>query len=290
MIILQRTYFLVQRLSVCCTPLHFLMRSNFASAMFLFIVVVSGHFFCSPSLFAHARSGEQEYERLFAQANEAYKNADYKRATQMYEQLAQHGIESADVYFNLGNCYYKSGKMAAAILNYTRAQRLDPTDDDIEFNLSLAESRIADKIDPAPQFFIIKWWRLFVGLQTASAWSAVGVGFVWLLCAVAGIFFVATSPSLKKTMFTTGIVSLCGIALMFTFAYQQNKTTVRDESGIVFASSVSVKSEPQEESKDLFVLHEGTRVEILGGDGVWCKVRIADGSVGWLRRNTIQII
>jgi SH3-like domain-containing protein len=77
---------------------------------------------------------------------------------------------------------------------------------------------------------------------------------------------------------------------MFTFAYQQNKAMIRDESGIVFASSVSVKSEPQEESKDLFVLHEGTRVEILSGDGVWCKVRIADGSVGWLRRNTIQVI
>jgi Tetratricopeptide repeat/Bacterial SH3 domain len=290
MTILQRTSFFVQWLEMHRTSLKSLMRHNFVNVLMSLIVAFGTNLANAPHLAAQGQSGGQSYERRFVQANDAYKNADYKRATQMYEQLVQGGIEAAEVYFNLGNCYYKSGKMAAAILNYTRAQRLDPTDDDIEFNLSLAESRIVDKIDPAPQFFIIKWWRLFVGLQTASAWSAAGAGFVWLLCSVAGIFFIANSPRLKKTMFTSGIVSLCGIALMFTFAYQQHKTTVRDESGIVFASSVSVKSEPQEESKDLFVIHEGTRVEILSGDGVWYKVRIADGSVGWLRRNVIQVI
>jgi hypothetical protein len=302
MTILHRNNVFLQLIYSVCTPLESLLRCSF-------VIVVFGSVMCfcianPPCVLAQqtaqqtakqseqqaAKQSEQSYEQLFAQANTAYKNADYKRAMQMYEQLVQSGIESAEVYFNLGNCYYKSGKMASAILNYTRAQRLDPTDDDISFNLSLAESRITDKIDPAPQFFIIKWWRLFVGLQTSSAWSAGGVGFVWILCIVAGVFFISTSPRLKKTMFTSGIVALCGIALMFTFAYQQNKAMIRDESGIVFASSVSVKSEPQEESKDLFVLHEGTRVEILSGDGVWCKVRIADGSVGWLRRNTIQVI
>lgn len=243
------------------------------------------------SLYAQGNTlSDAQAERLFAQGNDAYKNANYKQATVIYEQLVQNGVEAAEVYFNLGNCYYKSGKIASAILNYHRAQRLDPTDDDIEFNLSLAESRIPDKIDPAPQFFIVKWWRMLVGLQIASVWSGVGVGFLWLLFLAAGVFFVARSPSLKKAMFVTGIISAIIIALMFIFAYRQHKTTMRDESAIVFASSVSVKSEPQEESKDLFTLHEGTHIEILGGEGVWCKVRIADGSVGWLRRNTIQII
>ena len=231
-----------------------------------------------------------EAEQLFANANNAYKNAYYKQAATMYEQLAQAGIESAAVYFNLGNSYYKSGKIASAILNYHRAHRLDPTDDDIDFNLGLAESRIADKIDPAPQFFIVKWWRILVGLETASVWSIVAVVFVWILFIAGGIFFASNSPALKKGMFTTGIVALLLAGLMFVFAYRQNKIAMRDESAIVFATSVSVKSEPQEESKDLFVLHEGTHVEILGGDGAWCKIRIPDGSVGWLRRNTIEII
>lgn len=232
---------------------------------------------------AHA----QAPERAFTRANDTYKNADYKRAAQMYEDLVASGIESEEVYFNLGNCYYKSGNMAAAILNYERAQRLAPTDEDIDFNLSLAQSRITDKIDPAPQFFVIKWWRMFVALATPSAWSLAGIVLVWLFIVAAALFFIARSPSFKKTMFAMGLVLLFCATLMFTFAFQQhNKAT----SAIVFASSVVVKSEPQEESKDLFVLHEGTKIDILGMDGEWYKVRIADGSVGWMRLNTVRII
>jgi tetratricopeptide (TPR) repeat protein len=229
-------------------------------------------------------------EQAFARANDTYKNADYKRAAQMYEQIAQSGAEAVEVYFNLGNCYYKLGNIAAAILNYERAQRLAPTDDDIEFNLTLAQSRITDKIDPAPQFFVIKWWRVFVGLATAGSWSVSGVVFAWCLFVFAAVFFVAQAPALKKTMFVSGIVSLVLLVLMITFAYQQNKASTSDESAIVFASSVSVKSEPQEDSKDLFVLHEGTKVDVLESDGEWRKIRIADGSIGWLRSNTMQVI
>lgn len=286
------------------TFLFSLVRYRFSTALLMVCVVAlttstsTVHLFSQETTAKTAQNGvshssilsDDEAKKIFYQANDAYKNANYKAATQMYEHLVQSGVESAEVYFNVGNCYYKSGKIASAILNYHRAQRLDPTDDDISFNLSLAESRITDKIDPAPQFFIVKWWRLLVGLQTASVWSGIGVTFLWVLFIVAGVFFASSSPALKKAMFTTGIVSVCVIALMFIFAYRQHKTTMRDESGIVFASSVSVKSEPQEESKDLFTLHEGTHLEILGGEGSWCKVRIADGSVGWLRRNTIQII
>ncbi|MCU0425800.1 MAG: tetratricopeptide repeat protein [Candidatus Kapabacteria bacterium] len=229
----------------------------------------------------------QSAERSFARANETYKNADYKRAAQMYEDLVKEGIEAEEVYFNLGNCYYKLGNMSAAILNYERAQRLAPTDEDIDFNLELAKSRITDKIDPAPQFFIIKWWRMFVALATPSAWSLVGVVFVWLFCIAAALFFIARSPTVKKTFFVLGIVTLICATLMFTFAFQQQHKAV---SAIVFASSVVIKSEPQEVSKDLFVLHEGTKVDVLGTDGEWCKVRIADGSVGWMRINTIRVI
>lgn len=249
----------------------------------LAFVVALGHFLTLQPQSLSAQSSE----RAFARANETYKNADYKRAAQMYEDLVKEGIEAEEVYFNLGNCYYKLGNIAAAILNYERAQRLDPTDEDIDFNLELAKSRITDKIDPAPQFFIVKWWRMFVALATPSSWSAVGVVFVWFFCIAAALFFIARVPSVKKTFFVLGIVTLICATLMFTFAFQQQHKAV---SAIVFASSVVIKSEPQEASKDLFVLHEGTKVDVLGMDGEWCKVRIADGSVGWMRINTIRVI
>ena len=223
----------------------------------------------------------------FKKANDLYNKGDYEQALKSFESIVNQGNESADLYFNIANCYYKLGNIAAAILNYERAQRLAPTDDDIDFNLTLAQSRITDKIDPAPQFFVVKWWRLFVALATPSAWSLVGIVLVWLFIAAAALFFNARLPGFKKSMFATGLVLLFFAALMFTFAFQQhNKAT----SAIVFASSVVVKSEPQEESKDLFALHEGTKIDILGVDGEWYKVRIADGSVGWMRLNTVRII
>jgi tetratricopeptide (TPR) repeat protein len=203
MTILHRNNVFLQLIYSACTPLESLLRCSF-------VIVVFGSVMCfcianPPCVLAQqtaqqtakqseqqaAKQSEQSYEQLFAQANTAYKNADYKRAMQMYEQLVQSGIESAEVYFNLGNCYYKSGKMASAILNYTRAQRLDPTDDDISFNLSLAESRITDKIDPAPQFFIIKWWRLFVGLQTSRG-RGLRLDFVY--CGGSIFYFHITPP------------------------------------------------------------------------------------------------
>jgi tetratricopeptide (TPR) repeat protein len=238
----------------------------------------------------HAYAEAPAFEQAFVRANDTYKNADYKRAAQMYEQLASTGAEAVEVYFNLGNCYYKLGNIAAAILNYERAQRLAPLDDDVEFNLSLAQSRIADRIDPAPQFFVIKWWHTFVGLATAGSWSIAGTVFVWCAVLCAAVFFIALLPGLRKTMFVSSIVLFVLTGFMLTFAYQQNKAATGNENAVVFASSVSVKSEPQESSKDLFVLHEGTKVDVLEADGEWRKIHIADGSVGWLRSNTIEII
>ncbi|MDW8220789.1 MAG: tetratricopeptide repeat protein [Bacteroidota bacterium] len=237
--------------------------------------------------FALCRAEPQSAEQVFARANDFYKNADYKRAAQLYEELIHSGIEAEEVYFNLGNCYYKLGNTASAILNYERAHRLNPTDDDIEFNLELARRRVIDNIEPAPQVFIVRWWRILISLATPSTWGMGAVVCAWMCCLSAMLFLIVVSPRMKKILFTACIVSMLLAAVMLLFAFQQEHKTM---SAIVFAPSIAVKSEPQESSKDLFVLHEGTKIDILDTDGEWCKIRILDGSVGWMRISAMRII
>lgn len=227
---------------------------------------------------------------MLAKANEYYKNGNFTQAVKSYETLTSTGFESVEIYYNLGNAYFKTGNVAASILNYERALRLAPSDEDIEWNLAIAHTKVIDKIEPAPQLFLVTWWRFVVGLASAAMWGWIAVAFIWLLVGCGVAFILVNTSILKKILFTAGIVCLCCAALTMVFSYRQYRVMTSDGSAIVFTASVPVKSAPQEDSKDLFVLHEGTKVEIIEPLGEWKKIRIADGSVGWLRANTIQVI
>jgi tetratricopeptide (TPR) repeat protein len=231
-----------------------------------------------------------ESEAVFAKANELYRASNYKQAITEYERLISTGVEAVEVYYNLGNSYFKSGNVPSAILNYERALRLAPGDEDVEFNLAIAQSKIVDKIDPAPQLFFISWWRYTVGLLSEHEWAVIAVVSVWLLFIALGWFFVATTSGLKKLLFTVGLSCVIVAGVTLVFAWRQYRFLHSDKAAIVFASSVSVKSAPQENAKDLFVLHEGSKVDVLETVNEWKKIRIADGSVGWMRANTMQVI
>jgi multidrug efflux pump subunit AcrA (membrane-fusion protein) len=232
-------------------------------------------------------AAREEPEKAFARANEAYKRGDYRAAAEIYENLVAVGVEAKEAYYNLGNCYYKLGNVAAAILNYERARRLAPADDDIQYNLELAQSRIADNIEPAPELFLITWFHAFVAQMTSDVWAACGVAALWLCFGSMAAFFVVLKPMLKKTFFVAGaaLALCCGLCFLFARLQSCPETTA-----IIFSTTVVAKSEPREESKDLFILHEGVKVEILGKEGDWRKIRVADGSVGWLRSNAAQEI
>lgn len=249
-----------------------------------------GAFLSLLSLLLLPARAEQSGGGAFARANEHYTNSNYAAATKEYEKLVSEGFEAAELYYNLGNAYFKTGNTAAAILNYERALRLQPDDEDTEFNLALAQAKIVDKIEPAPKLFIVKWWRAFVGAFSAETWSWLALCCVWGLAGCAAAFLLARSISLKKIAFAAAAVLLFASALTLGCAYRQYRAETSDKSAVIFAGSAPVKSAPQDEAKDLFVLHEGTKVEVLDAQGEWKKIRIADGGVGWLRANTLQII
>ena len=232
----------------------------------------------------------QEVTLQFEQGNQLYRIGDYQQAAAFYEKIVGNGYESPALFYNLGNAYFKLKNIPGAILNYERALLLAPHDDDIAYNLSLANLRIIDRIEPIPQLFFVEWWHLFVAMFSATTWATVAVMFLW--CgAVSGTIFLFVRQSIVRR-FSFFIALICVLIFLTSSLsmVEQNQHEQTDQAAIVFAPSVSVKSSPDAQSTDLFVLHEGVKVELLDTVGDWKKIRLADGKVGWVRSDTIQII
>lgn len=233
---------------------------------------------------------------LFAQdsaikeAEEAYTKENYAKAIDLYEGILKNEGESSEIYYNLGNAYYKDGKVAPAILNYERALLLDPGDSDIRFNLQIAKQKSVDKIEPLGEFFLVKWMDNIQNMGSADSWAKLGiVSFLFFIgCLV--MFFFSKSIRIKKTGFYVGILLLLVIIASNVFAKHQKDEIVNRNTAIVFAPTVTVKSSPDASGTDLFILHEGTKVSIKSTLGEWSEIVLEDGNVGWMPSKDIEKI
>ena len=226
----------------------------------------------------------------FEQANQLYRNGDMKNAAIRYEQILSSGYENAALYFNLGNASFKTKNLSAAILNYERAHRLAPGDEDVAYNLRLANLRVIDKIDPIPTIFLVDWWRGFVNFFSADRWSVNAVALLWLVVLSWGILLLIRSFVLRRILFLAGTLAL-GISIVSFIAMTQRlRVEATEQQAIIFAQSASVKSAPDAQSTDLFVIHEGLKVDLLDTVGDWKKIRLADGKVGWLKAEEMNVI
>ena len=229
-------------------------------------------------------------QESLTKANEAYAQEDYIKAIELYEQTArEHGV-SSDLYYNLGNAYYKHNEIAKAILNYERALLLNPGNEDARFNLDMANTHIVDKIDPVGRFFLSVWIDTMRSYLTSNTWAVIGIIAFFLFIGGCYLYLFTRSVPLKKIGFFGGIVVLLIAIMANCFAWGLNeKKEIRNEA-IVFDATVSVKSSPAESGTDLFVLHEGTKVVVLSKVGEWSEVKISDGNRGWLPSAAIEII
>lgn len=225
-----------------------------------------------------------------AEADSAYAQERYEEAIRIYNKLLESGV-SAPVYYNLGNAYYRSGDMAHAILSYERAALLEPGDADIRFNLSLARTKTIDKIVPESEMFFITWFRQLIDLRSADQWaSAVVVCFVLFGVSLL-LYFFMERLLWRKIGFAVSLCALVLTVVFHIFAYQQQQKLLHRTAAIVMSSSLTVKSTPSASGTDLFVLHEGTKVEITDDTmKEWKEVRLADGKIGWVPVNTIERI
>lgn len=225
-----------------------------------------------------------------AEADSAYAQEHYDQAITLYNKLLESGV-SASVYYNLGNAYYRAGDMAHAILSYERAYLMEPGDKDIRFNLQLARTKTVDKITPESEMFFVTWFRQLVDLRSADQWGrAVIVCFALFVVSVLLYFFLGRLLW-RKIGFVVAVCSLVLAVFFHVFAYQQQQKLLQRTHAIVMASSLTVKSTPSTSGTDLFVLHEGTKVQITDDTMKdWKEIKLADGKVGWVPVKTIERI
>ena len=260
-------------------------KRKLMTVFFYFQILISSILFLSPLLiFAQAN------DPLFQKANELYKKSLYDSSAAIYSKILESGMVSQEIYFNLGNSLYKTKKIPQAILNYERALKLAPNDEDIKINLALANLFVVDKIVAVPELFYIRWWTSMSNLLSEYYWSLLSIGFTWLVLASAVLFILSQSRGIRKTIFNIGLTFMFLTVFSFLFGKKQSEHVISNNSAIVFDSSVYIKSSPDEKGVDLFILHEGVKLLILDEIGEWKRIRIANGNEGWIKAESIEII
>ena len=223
-------------------------------------------------------------------ADTEYKKGNYQQAIKDYEELLQKGV-SADLYYNLGNAYYRVDNITKAVLAYERALLLSPGDEDIRFNLQMARSKTIDKITPASEMFFVTWYKALVNLMSVDGWAYVAIGSLLLLILFVLAYLFSERIWIRKVGFFCGIVSLVLFVLANVFAIQQRSQLSNRTGAIVTAPSVSVKKTPGHSAQEECVLHEGTRVEMTDKSMKgWVGISLADGREGWIESTKIEEI
>ncbi|HEY9533600.1 MAG TPA: tetratricopeptide repeat protein [Mucilaginibacter sp.] len=235
--------------------------------------------------------GAGNQQQLFEKANTWYNKGQYKQAAGAYNDILSDGYQSAAVYFNLGNAHYKQGELPEALLNYEKAHRLAPGDDDINFNIRLANSKTVDKIDEAPEFFLSKWWKGFIMGFSADGLATTAIILTLVGSALLIWYFFAIAGGIKKLAFFSSVVFFFVAICSIIIAVSQLSYFDNNKQAIVFTPSVNVKTSPADAVSTAFVLHDGTKVNVQGNnEGGWLKIKIANGNEGWIKASDVKEI
>jgi tetratricopeptide (TPR) repeat protein len=232
----------------------------------------------------------QNPEQVFQQGNMLYQQGSLEEARKAYEALLGQGYVSGELYYNLGNVYYRTGNIARGILFYERAARLIPQDEDLQHNLTLANLRINDRIEPTPRLFLWDWWAsLKNALSLQSLTWMVFVAYLLVIASLA-MLLLGGSYAVRRA----GLISAAGtgaafLLLLAMFIGRLADLEATDEA-IMMAAVTTVKNAPDAKSSDAFVLHSGVKLRVVDRVSEWVKIRLADGKQGWVERSAIEVI
>lgn len=228
------------------------------------------------------------------QALKAYQDGDFRSAIDLFNKEIKNqqaeGKVSSELYYNLGNAYFRLNEIPEAILNYERAQLFDPGDKDIRHNIEYSQTKIEDKILEVDNFFLSIWFLSVQNLLSSNAWAKFAIISFLLFMGSLVLFFFSPKLFVKKVGFYAGIVMFVLLIFSNIFAVHQKSKIENRNTAIVMAGSAHVVSSPSSSSKELFVLHAGTKVTIAKRDGNWVEIEIANGSVGWIQKDKLEVI
>lgn len=241
-------------------------------------------------LFFTLLSHSQVADKLFSEANVFYKVEDYNRALDVYLAIEEQGFESSELYYNLGNCYYKLNKVAPSIYYYEKALKMNPTHEDAAFNLVFAKRMTIDDIEELPKSFFQKFSENIIQKFTYDTWALLAVISSFLMALLFLLYYFSYSSRKKLLYFNTAILSFFIVLVTVFFAFNNFDTVQKNRAAIIFATNVEIKNAPTQSSDNAFELHEGTKVIILDELDNWKKIKIADGKVGWIHDDELKEI
>src|SRR5574344_1503032 len=223
-------------------------------------------------------------------ADSAYIRNDFTTAIQIYEMILRTG-ESADIYYNLGNSYYKIGDIAKAILNYERALILKPANKDIRSNLEIARAKTVDKVTDVPELFFITWLKSITNSMGIQSWAIIAISFFLLFIVSIYIFFFSTKILARKTFFILALFFLVFCVIANISAAFQRRLRLNRMNAIIISPSVTIRSTPNDNGTSLFILHEGRKV-FIKDDSMkdWKEIQLEDCNVGWVKKNDLEVI
>lgn len=232
----------------------------------------------------------QELDSLFTAANKNYQQEDYVKALEGYLMIEEEEFESAELYYNMANSYYKMNQVAPAIYYYEKALTMSPNNKDIKFNLEFANQMILDNIEPLPKSVGQKLMDAFVLRFTYEVWAKIAVVLAFVFALLFLMYHFSYSTSKKRVYFVTSIISVLLVTTSLFFAYRNFHYVENNISAIIFSNQVDVKNAPTKSSELYFELHEGTKVYILESLDDWKKIKIADGKIGWIESRHLREI
>ena len=230
----------------------------------------------------------QEKDTTFENANAAYNAGQFEKAVMLYKQILESGQHSAELYFNLGNSYYRLNQVGESIFYFEKAKQLQPTDEDINVNSSFAQNMAIDAVEVLPKSQVTQLKDSIIELFSQEGWAYFIVLLAWLLVLFWGLYLWNKIPFIKRTFFVSSLVLALFLIGSLFIAVIKSANTADTTYGILFNEKMEVWAEPNSRAEVLFLLHEGTKGQMLDELQDWQKIRIANGSEGWIKNAKVR--
>ena len=240
--------------------------------------------------FGFANNIIDSMNHLLQEGNTFYQEKKYDEAINCYLQIVENNYESAVLFYNIGNAYYKNENRPKALLWYERALRLSPANDDIKHNIAFVNQKLTDRIEKMPELFIMRWWNKISSSLTGDNWGIVGIACsVLLMLSLLGLLFIRR-PFFRSSFFLLSFaVLIVGVFAIF-FAQKEINRYQEQPEAIIMKTVINAKSAPNNSGSDLFVIHEGLKVKITDQLNEWVEIKIPNGEKGWVKAYDLEVI
>jgi hypothetical protein len=226
--------------------------------------------------------GDLDVDSLYLNANQLYQQGDYEPALDGYHAVILNGFESADLFYNMGNAAFRSNSIGHAILYYEKALELEPAHKDAIHNLEFVSRYRLDTFEEVPHLFLGAWITWFIRIFSEQTWSIMALLFFVAILLSVLVYLFSRHILFRKTSIVTGLVTLILFVIAFSSALSRHRDVVIPDAGIILAPSTVVRSSPSESGTELFILHEGTKIEVNESVSGWQNIKVIDGREGWV--------